>query len=102
MIARAIGRWRSRLDWKSTKSAVAPPTRAVAPGGGGSARIASTVPWLAPETKGRPLEAIRGYWENGGRWPEGDGVSVGARDARFTRDDAAAPADGSRTRTRAG
>jgi MFS transporter, SP family, arabinose:H+ symporter len=24
---------------------------------------------LAPETKGRPLEAIRFYWENGGRWP---------------------------------
>ncbi len=24
---------------------------------------------LAPETKGRPLEAIRIYWENGGRWP---------------------------------
>ena len=24
---------------------------------------------LAPETKGRPLEAIRAYWENGGRWP---------------------------------
>ncbi len=23
----------------------------------------------APETKGRPLEAIRIYWENGGRWP---------------------------------
>ncbi len=24
---------------------------------------------MAPETKGRPLEAIRVYWENGGRWP---------------------------------
>src|SRR5579875_1270619 len=24
---------------------------------------------LAPETKGRPLEAIRIYWENGGHWP---------------------------------
>lgn len=24
---------------------------------------------LAPETKGRPLEDIRHYWENGGRWP---------------------------------
>ena len=25
---------------------------------------------LAPETKGRSLEAIRTYWYNGGRWPE--------------------------------
>jgi hypothetical protein len=25
---------------------------------------------LAPETKGQPLEAIRTYWYNGGRWPE--------------------------------
>jgi uncharacterized membrane protein YeaQ/YmgE (transglycosylase-associated protein family) len=25
---------------------------------------------LAPETKGRPLEAIRSYWYNSGRWPE--------------------------------
>jgi sugar porter (SP) family MFS transporter len=24
---------------------------------------------FAPETKGRPLEAIRLYWENGGSWP---------------------------------
>ena len=27
---------------------------------------------FAPETKGRPLEAIRRYWENGGRWPAED------------------------------
>ena len=26
---------------------------------------------LAPETKGRQLEAIRAYWYNGGRWPDG-------------------------------
>ena len=26
------------------------------------------IAWMAPETKGRPLEAIRIYWENGGRW----------------------------------
>lgn len=25
---------------------------------------------LAPETKGRPLEDIRHYWEQGGHWPE--------------------------------
>ncbi|WP_327654026.1 sugar porter family MFS transporter [Streptomyces sp. NBC_00483] len=25
---------------------------------------------LAPETKGRPLESIKQYWENGGKWPE--------------------------------
>jgi hypothetical protein len=24
----------------------------------------------APETRGRPLEVIRTYWYNGGRWPE--------------------------------
>ena len=24
---------------------------------------------LAPETKGRHLEEIRHYWENGGKWP---------------------------------
>jgi MFS transporter, SP family, arabinose:H+ symporter len=43
--------------------------------------------WLAPETKGRPLEAIRAYWENGGRWPaeaEREGQP------RFTRDGAPA------------
>ena len=26
--------------------------------------------YLAPETKGRHLEDIRHYWENGGKWPE--------------------------------
>jgi sugar porter (SP) family MFS transporter len=26
--------------------------------------------WFAPETKGRQLEAIHEYWENGGAWPE--------------------------------
>jgi len=41
--------------------------------------------WLAPETKGRPLEAIRAYWENGGRWPE----EAPAGSGRFTREDAA-------------
>jgi hypothetical protein len=59
--------------------------------------------WLAPETKGRPLEAIRAYWENGGRWPEGDGVGgAGARGARFTRDSEPARANGSRRTTRSG
>jgi MFS family permease len=38
--------------------------------------------WLAPETKGRPLEDIRAYWENGGRWPA-DTARPGS--GRFTR-----------------
>jgi SP family arabinose:H+ symporter-like MFS transporter len=38
--------------------------------------------WLAPETKGRPLEAIRAYWENDGRWPE----PGAAEPSRFVRD----------------
>jgi SP family galactose:H+ symporter-like MFS transporter len=25
---------------------------------------------FAPETKGRQLEEIRHFWENGGRWPD--------------------------------
>jgi hypothetical protein len=44
---------------------------------------------LAPETKGRPLEAIRLYWENGGRWPSDADLE---REARFTREGAPAPA----------
>ena len=32
---------------------------------------------LAPETKGRPLEAIRLYWENGGRWAGKDAAVRG-------------------------
>ncbi len=42
--------------------------------------------WLAPETKGRPLEAIRAYWENGGRWPaEAESATAAPDGARFTR-----------------
>ena len=37
--------------------------------------------WLAPETKGRPLEDIRRFWENGGRWPEEERPAS----ERFTR-----------------
>lgn len=38
--------------------------------------------WIyAPETKGRPLEAIRDYWENGGRWPESPALTPPARRA---------------------
>ncbi len=32
---------------------------------------------LAPETKGRPLESIRLYWENGGRWVGREKAAVG-------------------------
>ena len=40
----------------------------------GLAVLAFAFVWkLAPETQGRPLEAIRAYWENGGRWPEESG-----------------------------
>lgn len=39
---------------------------------------------LAPETKGRPLEDIRHYWENGGTWPTPSeaGSDANATDAR--------------------
>jgi MFS family permease len=43
--------------------------------------------WLAPETKGRPLESIRRYWENGGRWPE----ETAARPPATTPGSAGAP-----------
>lgn len=34
---------------------------------------------LAPETKGRMLEDIRAYWDNGGRWPDTNVVTPGMR-----------------------
>ena len=34
---------------------------------------------FAPETKGRPLESIRTFWENGGRWPEGSELQTADR-----------------------
>jgi sugar porter (SP) family MFS transporter len=38
------------------------------------------IAWMAPETKGRPLEAIRIYWENGGSWTaKPDAVSRGGQ-----------------------
>ena len=46
--------------------------------------------WLAPETKGRPLEAIRAYWENGGSWPA---ETEREDQPRFTRDGAPAGAE---------
>lgn len=42
---------------------------------------------LAPETKGRPLEAIRVYWENGGHWPPEDELR-GALDREDRREPA--------------
>src|SRR3954453_21715785 len=41
---------------------------------------------LAPETKGRPLEDIRHFWEHGGRWPAGGAATV--RDLGRARTDA--------------
>jgi sugar porter (SP) family MFS transporter len=47
--------------------------------------------WLAPETKGRPLEAIRAFWENGGRWPEEATAGAATPSDRFTRGERPAP-----------
>jgi hypothetical protein len=41
--------------------------------------------WLAPETKGRPLESIRRYWENGGRWPQDMALHPAARGAAHSQ-----------------
>jgi MFS transporter, SP family, arabinose:H+ symporter len=61
------------------------------------AALAFAFVWmLAPETKGRPLEAIRLYWEHGGHWPSDEEV---ARETRFTREGAPAPAAGDRPST---
>jgi sugar porter (SP) family MFS transporter len=40
---------------------------------------------MAPETMGRPLEAIRVYWENGGHWPPEDETE--ARVERLRREE---------------
>jgi hypothetical protein len=54
----------------------------------GLAAISFVFVWrLAPETKGRPLEAIREYWENGGRWPEPE------HSGRFVRSEEVASRD---------
>jgi sugar porter (SP) family MFS transporter len=59
----------------------------------GLAALAFVFVWaLAPETKGRPLEAIRGYWESGGRWPE-------PASSRFTREEAASEGASPRSST---
>ena len=44
------------------------PTMLIAAGVAGIGAAVSQ--WLAPETKGRQLEAIRQYWYNGAKWPE--------------------------------
>jgi MFS family permease len=50
---------------------------------GGLSLAAIAFVWrLAPETKGRELEEIRGYWTNGARWPD---EPAAARSGRFAR-----------------
>ena len=39
------------------------------------------VAWLAPETKGRPLETIRLYWENGRNWDRAEAALTGGGSA---------------------
>lgn len=40
---------------------------------------------LAPETRGRPLEDIRLYWENGGSWPDSPRAEVSAPSGTLPR-----------------
>jgi len=40
---------------------------------------------LAPETKGRPLEDIRRYWENGGSWPDEPATGAARGDGSVAR-----------------
>ena len=40
---------------------------------------------LAPETKGRQLEAIRHYWYNGGSWPDETGMRTGSTERATER-----------------
>ena len=39
---------------------------------------------LAPETKGRPLDDIRHFWENGGTWPTGEDQAAPTDDAELS------------------
>lgn len=36
------------------------------------------VAWLAPETKGRPLEDVDEFWRNGGRWAKASPITKGS------------------------
>jgi len=51
--------------------------------------------FLVPETKGKPLEAIEQYWQQGRSWAGVDGRAAGREDDHIARAGAATPTSGS-------
>ena len=65
--------------------------------------VLAILAWLfvyryAPETKGRDVDAIQHFWQNGGRWPDEDAAAPHPRTARCRDDRGPGGPDGGRDR----